>query len=74
MGIAAAMAMTRPERTVTPWRLERGLFVLEDGGGVVGVLGGDDDDVEGLVDEGVGAVSHLNVLCEIGRRSPSVRL
>ncbi len=36
-----------------------GLFVLEDGGGVGGVLGGDDDDGEGLIDEGVGAVLHL---------------
>ncbi len=36
-----------------------GLFVLEDAGGVVGVLGGDADDGEGLVDEGVGAVLHL---------------
>ena len=36
-----------------------GLFVLEDGGGIGGVLRGDDDDGEGLVDEGVGAVLHL---------------
>ena len=36
-----------------------GLLVLEDGGGVGGVLGGDADDGEGLVDEGVGAVLHL---------------
>src|SRR6185437_8636873 len=36
-----------------------GFFVLEDGGGVVGVLGGDADDGEGLVDECVGAVLHL---------------
>ena len=37
-----------------------GLLVLEDGGGVGRVLGGDDDDGEGLVDEGVGAVLHLS--------------
>src|ERR1039458_2866404 len=36
-----------------------GLLVLEDGGRVGGVLGGDADDGEGLVDEGVGAVLHL---------------
>ena len=36
-----------------------GLFVLEDRTGVVGVLGGDADDGEGFVDEGVGAVLHL---------------
>ena len=36
-----------------------GLFVLEDGAGVVGVLGGDADDGEGFVDEGVGAVLHF---------------
>ena len=36
-----------------------GLFVLEDAGGVVGVLGGDADYGEGFVDEGVGAVLHL---------------
>ena len=36
-----------------------GLFVLEDGAGVVGVFGGDADDREGLVNEGVGAVLHL---------------
>src|SRR5580658_1456140 len=35
------------------------LFVLEDRGGVSGVLGGDDDDGEGFVDERVGAVLHL---------------
>ena len=37
-----------------------GLLVLEDGGGVGRVLGGDDDDGKGLVDEGVGAVLHLS--------------
>jgi len=36
-----------------------GFFVLENGGGVVGVFGGDGDYGEGLVDEGVGAVLHL---------------
>ena len=36
-----------------------GLLVLEDGGWVGRVLGGDDNDGEGLVDEGVGAVLHL---------------
>ena len=36
-----------------------GLFVLEDGAGVGGVFGGDADDGERLVDEGVGAVLHL---------------
>ena len=36
-----------------------GFFVLEDAGGVGGVLGGDADDGEGFVDEGVGAVLHL---------------
>ena len=36
-----------------------GLLVLEDGGGVGGVLGGDADDGEGLVDQRVGAVLHL---------------
>jgi hypothetical protein len=36
-----------------------GFFVLEDAGGIVGVLGGDADDGEGFVDEGVGAVLHL---------------
>lgn len=36
-----------------------GLFVLEDAGGVVGVLGGDADYGERFVDEGVGAVLHL---------------
>jgi len=36
-----------------------GLFVFEDGAGVVGVLGGDADHGERLVDEGVGAVLHL---------------
>ena len=35
------------------------LFVLEDGAGVGGVFGGDADDGEGFVDEGVGAVLHL---------------
>ena len=39
--------------------IAQGLFVLEDAGGVVGVLGGDADYGEGLVDEGVGAVLHL---------------
>ena len=39
--------------------IAEGLFVLEDAGGVVGVLGGDADDGERLVDEGVGAVLHL---------------
>lgn len=39
--------------------IREGLFVLEDAGGVVGVLGGDADDGERLVDEGVGAVLHL---------------
>jgi len=34
-------------------------FVLEHGAGVGGVFGGDADDGEGLVDEGVGAVLHL---------------
>ena len=53
------MAMTRPERAVTSWMLREGLFVLEDAGGVGGVLGGDADDGEGFVDEGVGAVLHL---------------
>ena len=37
-----------------------GLLVLEDGGGVGGVLGGDADDGQRLVDEGVGAVFHLS--------------
>ena len=36
-----------------------GFFVLEDGAGVGGVFGGDDDAGEGFVDEGVGAVLHL---------------
>ena len=36
-----------------------GLLVLEDAGGILGVLGGDADDGEGFVDEGVGAVLHL---------------
>ena len=36
-----------------------GFFVLEDAGGVGGVLRGDADDGEGFVDEGVGAVLHL---------------
>ena len=36
-----------------------GFFVLEHGGGVVGVFGGDGDYGEGLVDEGVGAVLPL---------------
>ena len=36
-----------------------GFFVFEDGGGVGGVLGGDADDGEVFVDEGVGAVLHL---------------
>ncbi len=36
-----------------------GLFVLEDGAWVVGVLGGDADAGESFVDEGVGAVFHL---------------
>jgi hypothetical protein len=46
-----AMAMTRPLRAVTSWMLDvgEGLFVLEDAGGVVGVLGGDADYGEGLV-------------------------
>jgi len=35
------------------------LFVLQDRAGVGGVFGGDADDGEGLVDEGVGAVLHL---------------
>ena len=39
--------------------IAEGLFILEDAGGVVGVLGGDADYWEGLVDEGVGAVLHL---------------
>ena len=37
-----------------------GLLVLEDAGGVGGVLGGDADYGEGFVDEGVGAVLHLS--------------
>jgi len=36
-----------------------GLFVLEDAGGVCGVFGGDADDGERFVDEGVGAVLHF---------------
>ena len=36
-----------------------GLLVFEDGAGVGGVLGGDADDGESFVDEGVGAVLHL---------------
>ena len=39
--------------------IAEGFFVLEDAGGVVGVLGGDADYRERLVDEGVGAVLHL---------------
>ena len=39
--------------------IAEGFFVLEDAAGVVGVLGGDADYGEGLVDEGVGAVLHL---------------
>lgn len=39
--------------------IAQGFFVLEDAGGVVGVLGGDADYRERLVDEGVGAVLHL---------------
>jgi hypothetical protein len=39
--------------------VREGLFVLEDGAGVVGVFGGDADYGEGFVDEGVGAVLHL---------------
>jgi hypothetical protein len=34
--------------------LERAFFVFEGGAGVGGVFGGDADDKEGLVDEGVG--------------------
>ena len=36
-----------------------GLFVLEDRGGVGGVLGGDDDDGEGFVNQRVRPVLHL---------------
>ena len=36
-----------------------GLFVFEDAGGVGGILGGEADYGEGLVDEGVGTVLHL---------------
>jgi len=35
------------------------LFVLQDAGGVVGVLGGDADDGEGFVNESVRPVLHL---------------
>src|SRR5579883_2269134 len=36
-----------------------GLFVADDGQGIVGVAGGDDDDGQVLVDEGIGAVLHF---------------
>jgi len=39
--------------------VREGLFVLEDGAGVVGVLRGDHYAGQGFVDEGVGAVLHL---------------
>ena len=56
---SVAMAMTRPERAVTSWMLERVFSYLRTEPGSVGVLGGDADDGEGFVDEGVGAVLHL---------------
>jgi hypothetical protein len=54
-----AMAMTRPERAVTSWMFERVFSYLRTLVGSVGSFGGDADDGEGLVDEGVGAVLHL---------------
>ena len=56
---SVAMAMTRPERAVTSWMLERVFSYLRTLAGSDGVLGGDADDGEGLVNEGVGAVLHL---------------
>ena len=56
---SVAMAMTRPLRAVTSWMLLRVFSYLRTRGGVGGVLGGDADDGEGFVDEGVGAVLHL---------------
>ncbi len=56
---SVAMAMTRPERAVTSWMLERVFSYLRTRGGVCGVFGGDADDGEGFVDEGVGAVLHF---------------
>ena len=56
---SVAMAMTRPRAGGDFLDVGEGLFVLEDGVGVGGVLGGEDDDGEGFVDERVGAVLHL---------------
>jgi hypothetical protein len=54
-----AMAMTRPERAVTSWMLERVFSYLRTGGVGFGSLVAMHDDGEGFVDEGVGAVLHL---------------
>jgi hypothetical protein len=60
-----AMAMTRPRAGGDLLNVAEGLFVLEDAGGIVGVLGGDADDGEGFVDEGVGCVCSIVSLVEI---------
>jgi hypothetical protein len=46
--------MTRPERAVTSWMLGGGFLVFEGELGSAGCFGGDADDGEGFVDEGVG--------------------